>query len=100
MRTSFISLNVIICVIGPSPNSDDCTDEAPVVFISYKWEIQHKVEQLKEKIESKGIKCWMDKNEMKRGDVLSKEIDKGIRGCKVILTFSKIFSMLLFFHKF
>lgn len=61
--------------LGPSPNA--------VVFISYKHDMQELVLKLKEELELNDLTCWMDVKNTEGGDVLAKEIDKGIRGCKV-----------------
>ncbi len=66
---------------GASKNGK--SQQVPMVFISYQWDIQDKVLKLKKKLEAKNITCWMDTGEMMGGDDLKKEIDKGIRGCKV-----------------
>lgn len=67
------------------PNGANQTDGEPLaqVFISYNWNIQDKVLELKKNLESKNIKCWMDTGNMVGGDDLKKEIDKGMRGSKV-----------------
>ena len=58
-------------------------ESAAQVFLSYNWNIQDKVLELKRNLESMNIKCWMDTGNMVGGDDLKKEIDKGMRGAKV-----------------
>lgn len=64
----------------------DGAEQVPMVFISYQWDIQDKVLKLKKKLEAKSITCWMDTGKMMGGDDLKKEIDKGIRGCKIVVS--------------
>jgi hypothetical protein len=61
-------------------------EQVPMVFISYQWDIQDKVLKLKKQLEAKSITCWMDTGKMMGGDDLKKEIDKGMRGCKVSIS--------------
>lgn len=72
-----------ISFVGPSFHGATCNGEPEIVFISYQWDIQKDVLKLKEALESENLTCWMDVNSTKGGDVLTNEIDKGIRGCKV-----------------
>ena len=74
--------------IGAPSNANG--GQVPMVFISYQWNIQDQVLKLKKKLESKNITCWMDTNKMMGGDDLKREIDKGIRGCKVSTLFLQL----------
>lgn len=38
------------------------TDGDPKVFISYQWDMQGKVEDIKEVLEANGLNCWADIN--------------------------------------
>lgn len=58
-------------------------EQEPQVFLSYNWNIQDRVLELKRNLESLNIKCWMDTGNMVGGDDLKREIDKGMRGAKV-----------------
>ena len=58
-------------------------EQEPQVFLSYNWNIQDRVLELKRHLESLNIKCWMDTGNMVGGDDLKREIDKGMRGAKV-----------------
>ncbi|XP_028392697.1 uncharacterized protein LOC114517237 [Dendronephthya gigantea] len=69
---------------GASPNTKG--GQVPMVFISYQWNIQDEILKLKKKLESKNITCWMDTDTMMGGDDLKKEIDRGIRGCKIVVS--------------
>ena len=62
------------------------SEDVPMVFISYQWNIQDKVLKLKKKLEAKKITCWMDTGKMMGGDDLNAQIDKGIRGCKASIS--------------
>ena len=53
------------------------------MFISYQWDIQKIVFQLREELELNDLTCWMDEKNMEGGDYLAGEIVEGIRGCKV-----------------
>jgi hypothetical protein len=57
----------------------------PPVFISYQWNSQAMVSQLKGRLEEAGYSCWMDVGQMGGGQDLYSKVDKGIRGAKVIL---------------
>ena len=57
--------------------------DASQVFLSYQWDLQPIVEDLKDRLQENGISCWMDKTNMGAGDSLRAEIDTGIRNCKV-----------------
>ena len=90
INIKFVEEITRILYVGGSKNGK--SEEVPMVFISYQWDIQEKVLKLKEKLEAKKITCWMDTGKMMGGDHLKAEIDKGIRGCKVSGTCNVIVS--------
>ncbi|CAF3933080.1 unnamed protein product, partial [Rotaria sp. Silwood1] len=57
----------------------------PPVFLSYQWGSQAAVTTLKNHLEEAGYACWMDTGQMGGGDKLFANIDKGIRGAKVVV---------------
>ena len=60
--------------------------ESPVIFLSYQWSKQPQVKTLYQRLTSKGYTVWMDVYQMGGGDSLYEKIDKGIRGCKVLVS--------------
>ena len=58
----------------------------PECFISYCWAQKPKVKLLKQSIESHGIKCWMDEQQMEGGSMLFEEIDQGISDSSVVIS--------------
>ncbi|WAR00448.1 hypothetical protein MAR_024820 [Mya arenaria] len=60
--------------------------ESPVVFLSYQWGRQTQVKGLYECLTSLGYSVWMDIFQMGGGDSLYDKIDRGIRGCKVVVS--------------
>lgn len=61
-------------------------DEQPEVFISYQWGIQPQIKALYKRMSGLGYHCWMDIHQMGGGDSLYDKIDRGVRGCKVVLS--------------
>ncbi|CAF0933242.1 unnamed protein product, partial [Didymodactylos carnosus] len=57
----------------------------PPVFISYNWDIQDEVKELRNFLEKCGFSCWMDIGQMGGGELLYEKIDHGIRNAKVII---------------
>ncbi|CAF1253486.1 unnamed protein product [Rotaria sordida] len=57
----------------------------PPVFLSYQWDLQQAVLNLKSHLEEAGYACWMDTGQMGGGDKLFAKIDGGIRGAKVVI---------------
>ncbi|XP_067664704.1 uncharacterized protein [Haliotis asinina] len=59
---------------------------SPDVFISYQWGKQKQIMLLYRRLTSLGYSCWMDIHQMGGGDSLYDKIDRGVRGCRVILS--------------
>jgi len=55
------------------------------VFISYSWANKAMVQKLKSSLEYSGLKCWMDENQMKGGELLFSEIDNGVSSASVFI---------------
>lgn len=58
----------------------------PLVFLSYQWGKQPQVKALYNRLVSAGYTVWMDIFQMGGGDSLYDKIDRGMRGCKVVVT--------------
>ena len=59
---------------------------SPDVFISYQWGKQPEVKALYARLSEAGFSCWMDIAQMGGGDSLYEKIDRGVRGCQVVLS--------------
>ena len=57
--------------------------DPPQVFISYQWDSQDEVKQLRDRLERSGFTCWMDIGQLGGGDQLYTKIDEAIRNSKV-----------------
>ncbi|XP_022241620.1 uncharacterized protein LOC106459406, partial [Limulus polyphemus] len=57
----------------------------PSVFISYQWDAQELVIELRRRLELAGYPCWMDVGQLGGGDSLYGKIYEGISGAKVVL---------------
>lgn len=55
----------------------------PSVFISYQWDVQEDVKELRNFLELVGFTCWMDMGQIGGGEILYEKIDHGIRNAKV-----------------
>lgn len=65
--------------------NDVSVDVSPVVFLSYQWGKQPQVKALYQRLVSLGYTVWMDIFQMGGGDSLYDKIDRGMRGCKVVV---------------
>ncbi|KAK6180454.1 hypothetical protein SNE40_012605 [Patella caerulea] len=80
---------------GKNPNSGNKStttadnqqvDKCPDVFISYQWGKQKNIMLLYKRLTELGYQCWMDIYQMGGGDSLYDKIDRGIRGCNVVIS--------------
>ena len=60
--------------------------ESPLVFLSYQWGKQPQIKALYKRLTSMGYTVWMDIYQMGGGDSLYDKIDKGMRGCKAVVS--------------
>uniref|UniRef100_A0A1I8GFV8 Death domain-containing protein n=1 Tax=Macrostomum lignano TaxID=282301 RepID=A0A1I8GFV8_9PLAT len=72
-----------------SADSRDAPPAAPQVFLSYQWSKQSEVKALYSRLCSLGFTCWMDIFQMGGGDSLYEKIDRGVRGCSVVVAFAR-----------
>ena len=59
---------------------------SPQVFISYQWGKQPEIQALYRALTSRGYSCWLDILQMGGGDSLYDKIDRGVRGCHVLIS--------------
>ncbi|UJR31332.1 hypothetical protein I4U23_018830 [Adineta vaga] len=64
----------------------EAQNSLPSVFISYQWDIQEEVKELRSFLELVGFTCWMDMGQIGGGELLYEKIDHGIRNAKVIIS--------------
>ncbi|XP_060078184.1 uncharacterized protein LOC132557683 [Ylistrum balloti] len=69
-----------------STGNKEETSKSPDVFLSYQWGKQTQIKQLYKRLCELGLTCWMDIYQMGGGDSLYDKIDRGVRGCKIVLS--------------
>ena len=74
---------VMVVVIQQQPQQPPAS---PQLFISYHWGKQPQIKALYSKLTSLGYSCWLDVEQMGGGDPLNDKIDRGIRGCQLLLS--------------
>ncbi len=73
-------------VLEARRSQDEGENTYPSCFISYCWAQKDKAKSIRRALESEGIKCWMDENQMEGGDMLFEEIDDGISASEVVVS--------------
>ncbi len=61
------------------------SDKAETVFISYSSIEQQTAEEIKQKLESNGISCWMAPQSIPAGSDYGTEIPKALKNCRIFL---------------
>jgi len=74
---------VMVVVIQQQPQQPSAS---PQLFISYQWNKKPQIKALYSKLTSRGYNCWLDEMQMGGGDPLNDKIDRGIRGCQLLLS--------------
>ena len=60
------------------------------VFLSYSREDEHWIEILEKNLKKYGLYVWLDKNEVRPGDLFSKVLEDSLENCKaIVITLSK-----------
>ena len=60
--------------------------DSPLVFLSYQWGKQPQIKALYQRLTAMGYSVWMDIYQMGGGDSLYDKIDRGMRGCKAVVS--------------
>nr|KAG5696315.1 hypothetical protein BaRGS_027925 [Batillaria attramentaria] len=71
---------------APVAVNDEKAATSPDVFISYQWGRQPQIVRLYRTLTSLGYTCWLDIMQMGGGDSLYDKIDRGLRGCRVVVS--------------
>ena len=58
----------------------------PLIFLSYQWGKQPQIKALYQRLTAMGYTVWMDIYQMGGGDSLYDKIDRGMRGCKAVVS--------------
>ncbi|XP_076353076.1 uncharacterized protein LOC143248537 isoform X1 [Tachypleus tridentatus] len=87
-------VDLLVSCLGQMGREDICESikstldpefPGPPVFISYQWESQETVLELRRRLELAGYPCWMDVGQLGGGDSLYGKIYEGISGAKVVI---------------
>lgn len=73
-----------VCII--QQQQQPAAAASPQLFISYQWDKQREIKVLYSKLTGLGYSCWLDVMQMGGGDSLYDKIDRGIRGCRLIIS--------------
>ena len=61
-------------------------DQSPLIFLSYQWGKQPQIKALYNRLTALGYTVWMDIYQMGGGDSLYDKIDRGMRGCRAVVS--------------